>query len=504
MKKLNAHFKDKNIFLITLIFTITHCLIFIIPNAQFWDDWYLTGINTKTLLRLYNEAGSMFNFFAWLHIGMLKLGLPFYRFFTFFLYLASTFLFYKIVKRQNFIQENDKFLLVILFAILPLNFSRVTLITFGYTVCFFAFFLGWFLIKKHKIMSTLLFIISFNLQSLLVFFLLPFLEVYFSTKEKTKKTLIYLGLLSLLPFVWFYIKVKIYSPFGEFETYNQIYSIENLTFAINNFITNLDSIKFTITDFRRYSKLSSLPSLFSLILLILSFLTAYFFSKKMFKTKNEDLTIPYSYIFLTILCLILATFPYFILGISPSYYNFNSRHQILMPIGVALLFLSMIKIILKINKIFSINLNSLTIKIYFVTILIGLSMLANWCNYINSFYDWRKQKLLIDFFSNSDEIQNSDLILFSDQTNNMNNRSYKNYELTGMVKKSFKNEDKFFITPGQLSAYQNGEFDHLFIDYWMSNNHIRKENPSIVRLNIRGTAYNPIFNLEHIDISANK
>ena len=173
-----------------------------------------------------------------------------------------------------------------------------------------------------------------------------------------------------------------------------------------------------------------------------------------------------------------------------------------MPIGLAFMFLTILKTLLKTNEMFSLNFNLQSIKIYFFSILIGLSILANWSNYINSFYDWRKQKLLIEFFSNSDEIQNSDLILISDQTNNRNNRNYKNYELCGMVKKSFKNiEDKFFITPGQLSAYQNGEFDHLFIDYWMASNHKRKENPTIVRLNIRGNTYSPIFNLENIDIS---
>ena len=121
----------------------------------------------------------MFNFFGYLHVAMLAIGPWAYRVLTFFLMYASGLLIYRILELQKWIRNEDRLLIVILFLISPFYAARVALVDFPYTFCLFLFFLGWYLIGKNCLASLACFFLSFNMESLLVFYLLPVLDYFF-------------------------------------------------------------------------------------------------------------------------------------------------------------------------------------------------------------------------------------------------------------------------------------------------------------------------------------
>ena len=117
---------------------------------------------------------------GYLHTFLLKLGPPIYKLLTFLIFFINGILLDQILKRNAFISENNRFFICLLFLVSPLNIARVTLICFPYTFCTFLFFLAWFLLPTKRFISLILFLFSFTTNSLLVFYCLPIIEIFYT------------------------------------------------------------------------------------------------------------------------------------------------------------------------------------------------------------------------------------------------------------------------------------------------------------------------------------
>ena len=78
-----------------LIYLISHGGIFIIPNAIFWDDWFIFYVNKENLIDIFSKAGSMFNLVGYLHSILSPLGPWVYKYLTFVLMFAAGFILIK-------------------------------------------------------------------------------------------------------------------------------------------------------------------------------------------------------------------------------------------------------------------------------------------------------------------------------------------------------------------------------------------------------------------------
>ena len=156
--------------LLAFFYLLSQGGLLLIPNAIYWDDWSTLFNNDATLIfEIFKELGSMFNIHGHIHANLLKLGPWSYRVFTFILMFASGLLLDSILKKINQLSEIDRFLIVLLFLILPFTIARASLIIFPYTFFYFLFFSGWQLINRSRFGSLALFFLSFNLNSLLFF-----------------------------------------------------------------------------------------------------------------------------------------------------------------------------------------------------------------------------------------------------------------------------------------------------------------------------------------------
>src|SRR3546814_13538982 len=104
-----------------------------------------------------------------------------------------------IVKRTNLVGPFLRINIVLLYLVLPLNFARVAQIDFPYALCYLLFFGAWWLIESKKWVSLLLFFLSFNTNSLLVFYALPAIDTL--NRMRNKKELWKISCwINLLPF----------------------------------------------------------------------------------------------------------------------------------------------------------------------------------------------------------------------------------------------------------------------------------------------------------------
>ena len=189
MEKLNKYWNSskilKNYVYLFVLYTLAHGGIFLIPNAIFWDDYTLYEMDDQIILDTFDQLGSIFNFSGYLHVFFLVFGPALYKLLTFVMLFLTGLIFDNILKRYKAINVETRFIIVLLTLVLPFYHARVALIVMPYTLSYFLFFSAWLLMSKQRVVSLALFFISFNTNSLLVFFALPFLDHYYHSIKST-------------------------------------------------------------------------------------------------------------------------------------------------------------------------------------------------------------------------------------------------------------------------------------------------------------------------------
>ncbi len=274
----------------------------------------------------------MFNISGYLHVSLLSFGPWIYRYLTFILmFLAGVFL-NLIIKNYKEISDEYRFFIVILFLCLPFYWARVAIIDFPYTLCYFLFFAAWALLDKIKFFSLLLFFVSFITMSLLVFSIIPFLEFYYRSNRSNINSKTFLKYIikniafTILPFIFFTIKLLFFKSYGNYEVYNENYSI--LSLARVPFYMLLDLINFQ-------------PNLIIFCFISILLLSLFGFASYI---KIKFANIYKVIVLIGFICFLSGCFPYAILGHPPTFSEWTSRHQLLMPFGISLIFGSLVLI----------------------------------------------------------------------------------------------------------------------------------------------------------------
>lgn len=329
---------------------------------------------------------------------------------------------------------------------------------------------------RYRALSLFLFFMSFNTNSFLVFYAVPFIGMLYNKIElKSLRSLIaecvknldYL----LLPFAYFFIKVYFFPPHGLYEGYNEDYSIKALVGAPVSQIYDLLRLKFN----------------FGLSLVFAGIAYAYLKKDYSYISNKENISSRNLFI-LGIVILILGGFPYWILGHIPSFQLWSSRHQLLLPLGVSIALSALI-----INK-------RVTCKRSLLSLIVGLSLAYNISTYASLKVDWEKQKELINLFSKSSLIKEAKIIIIDDNAKELNalNRSTRFYEWNGMLALAFNDEKRFAFKREELHRFLSGEFDERFTSHYKAGGITNDDlEPSVlVEIDLEGpsTHYEKIIN----------
>jgi len=430
-------------------YLLAHGGIFFISDAIYWDDWALWNHQSNSIMELSNMIGSMFNLLGYLHISMLSIGPWLYKILIFVLMFFSGIFLWFILRRQCWISKEARFLIVLLFLILPLNSARITMATFLYTLCYFSFFAGWYFLEKNRLLAICFFFFSFNTNSMLVFYILPISEWFLRNGNilNIKKDW-QLGLQKLdfilLPFVFFSIKNIFFRPYGLYEGYNTHFNIKNLVASPLYMGIDLTQLDVSV-----------------LLLIIIMFCGFLIFRKhkQMLLSYTTDNRILYS----GIIAFFCGIFPYCLIGKTPTFYEWTSRHQLLMPLGSALILT------------WAFNYFPETVRRQLIMFVIGLSLAFNIQVYSHLFMDWQKQKSIISLLGDSDEIKNANLVIFMDDSENALKRTYRFYEWNALMKMAYSDEKRFGLNMSEVNKYITGEFDIYFIERYNAGTHIRSE-----------------------------
>jgi hypothetical protein len=147
--------------------------------------------------------------------------------------------------------------------------------------------------------------------------------------------------------------------------------------------------------------------------------------------------------------------PYLLVGAQPSFDDWQSRHQLLMPLGTSF-------ILYYGSKIFLSRLNISRSALYVVVAFLALTfIMTNFLQQVEYTKDWFKQVSLMGNLKRSNIIQEHTTFFFDDNVPqyNANGRTYRFYEYAGFMKKVFHDQTRFGISRQEFRNF--GSMDAL-------------------------------------------
>jgi hypothetical protein len=241
----------------------------------------------------------------------------------------------------------------------------------------------------------------------------------------------------ILPFIFFIIKKTIHIPSGNYSGYNKIV-FNRFTKAIwltpKVILDNIESL-FQISE---KNHLIYTCLLIPIIFLLLKLTIKEVGDQISFKKLGFLALIGFFLLY-------FGVYPYVAVAKPPRFYEFESRNQLLMPLGFSFLLNA---VILTISRLLKFKW-AYTILL---SICICLFIVKNNVAYLSYLREWNKVTSILDLFSTSKVIRGNHTFLINDvsRNENANYRFLRFYEWSGYSKLVFKDENRFFW---YLSSY---------------------------------------------------
>ncbi|RUR12742.1 hypothetical protein [Legionella sp. km772] len=398
-----------------LLYFISNVFLLLNFNGVYWDDWSLAYQSPEIIKNIF--AQNSFIWIGYLHIFLKNIGngIYIYRILVFFTYFGSGICLFYILQRIKYIDKNSAFFITLFFLLAPVNNARIALINTPPILMLGIFYFSFLLLTQYldnkrtiiyRIIILSLFFISFLLESLLVFYSIVLLYIFYHLIEKnTGKLFInfivhYFDFI-ILPIVFFVLKHSLFKPYGSYVNYNALSPdyLKTVELTYESFDTSLYA-PISQALMTAGSNLYLTILLFVIILLVFRPRNTQRVIKNNFK--NSSVMI---FLLLSLIFFVVAVFPYCAVGKLPVLGNWSSRNQILVPLGMAFLIYFLIVIIAKLNKkIASILMGGL----------LAVFMMEDLFSYYRYQIDWFYQCSLMQQFQASEVVKNYQTFVVED------------------------------------------------------------------------------------------
>jgi hypothetical protein len=393
-----------------VLYTLSWAWSLLRPNTLYWDDWSdVFQQDSFYLRRVFVDSGRP----PWEGVtdGLLfQIGPWSVRIAVLFLFFIATLFLFEILRSTYFLSKLQIRFFILLFLLAPVNHARISLVVFQYTTSYFLFYLGWFVLVRYKssksfLLACAVLFLSFKTHSFLFFVLLPFLHFVWLNRASLlnlkKLSLVHFQVfvIAVLPVLYVISRSVFWPPSESWQDYQQPTRAGVLT---GLWPVLIGLVGMSIIGVRRLKKKRTPVGL---VLLIVGFsITA------------------------------LALFPYFAgelyVGYAgrPAYLtvfefraDWRSRHQLLMPFGLALS-------VVGLNELLKWRGKNIVVSTVLV-ISVALNMFWGSQYFLMS----HKQEQLVELFKTTkDKVKVASV---EDQTKRFNGResTFRSYEWTGFM-----------------------------------------------------------------------
>ena len=315
-------------------------------------------------------------------------------------------------------------------------------------LCLFLFVIGsYFLVqyiinKKqlYHILSLILFFISFETQSFLSFYSVPFIliiyheKIYRNPLASFGKFRRYLSFVAL-PLGYWILKIKYLQPYGVNEGYMAIQMSQVLLSPFHVLMSFYNNLVVPITSISVNND--------SLMLFFVPLLLTALYSYRLLR---RELTESYDHIWilfcLGLLSYFAAVFPYIAIGRWGVTYGLEwlSRDQLIVPFAASLIILYGTKLLFR-----ELELSKKTLALV-LSLFIAICVFGDITNCLKFQRNWHKSLSLIEAFKTNDIIRNNKTFIVNDKTEYLNailRQRWRDYEYNGMMRIAFGDASRY-------------------------------------------------------------
>lgn len=428
---------------IILIYFVCHLPLLLLWEAKYWDDWLIFGVTDDDLIQTFVDAG--FKWVGYLHLALRAWGPEGYKLVTFIALLVPPLAILNILKTLG-LPRRQAFWTAALTIALPFFFSRVAAINALSAVFMAIFFIAWVLLLTDKngirgfllsIIAAALFSVSMVYSSLASFYLVALITLAY--KQHTKSRMVSINsVIALAPLFVFLGLRMTFSPAGNYAGYN----------AINLSPANiaLTFIKTTVELVNPSTPAGAFLLFFVTPIVALGVFLSFVSRSSIFGRLRFHL--------LAIGAIGFAIAPYLVAGKYPSFLDWGSRLQLLLPFGFALLLVESeqrIRAYLRLRSGLRLN--------FILPVCLIFSIGLWWDNYIDYEVDWIKQLAIVDAMKQQPSLTAYNSFIVADDATYLNahGRSYRFYEVAGMLRAGGVENAEIVTTNFEvLSALKSG------------------------------------------------
>jgi hypothetical protein len=431
----------------------------LVNRGLYWDDWTTVGRNPAEILQAVTELGQPLAVFVF--VPLLSLPLPGLvgHIIVFSAYLGSTLVLHAVLRRLPGLSRMDALIAALAFALLPVNYARIALADIMYGLSLLAFLVAtWLLIRfvedggpTRRLSALLLYFLSFYTASLLVLYVVPVALAAVLLWRSGRGSLSTVALRHVdflaLPIVYWLLKSGLFKPFGTYEGYNAL---------TTGRVLEVPKAMLAVPSQDLIEPLSRAVSVAGLVGLIAGIALAIWLVRRGRDVETGRFVPSLALALIGAAIVVLGVFAYLAVGLTPRIWDWSSRHQLLVPLGVALLAAAAARGIGAIGPVGRAG------GVVLVGLLLGISAVADARTLIAYQVDWFKQQALIEAVRTMPDLQTSRHIRVVDSATAFNamQRTYRFYELNAMFLQATGNTRRLVALAGKEPS---SELMELFI-----------------------------------------
>jgi hypothetical protein len=167
------------------LYVSSYGLVMFFLRAYFWDDWLVNYQMSATEAKTYWETQlGFFSLNRFIEVDLLHRNPTAFHLLTLIIFFLIPVVVFYILKYLPIINFKQRVYLVLILLVLPINSARFSMSTFRLSYSYLLFLVAWLVLvekrtSRWKYLSLPLFLISFLAQSLIPFFLLPCMHVVY-------------------------------------------------------------------------------------------------------------------------------------------------------------------------------------------------------------------------------------------------------------------------------------------------------------------------------------
>jgi hypothetical protein len=411
---------------------------------------------------------------------------------------------YVIAGRGLGLDRFERWLVAATLTVLPLNDARISLAVLGtYSLSLVLFMIAWLLVvirppsspgRLRYVVAALLFFVSFTTASLLPFLLVPASHLALLSLRDTGLSWRSVGRLAgrfwyllAAPIVFWIVRTLFFQPTGLYDDYNSFISfarplspIARVTLAgvVLVVAVGVVLLLWGLGRLRRVLRpvamagLAATTGLLALaswvsgppesagrlvVAVVLALCAALFVVDTVARaipglSRIVSTTDPLPRAAVGLLVVFLGALPYLVVGKIPTFFDWETRHQLLLPIGVAVVVLAAWT---------ARPPHALRAPVSRVTWAAGVAVvaIATLATSLTLVGDWRKQTAIIAALAADDEVRGVSTVVFVDNAHSLNfgARPYSTFEYHGWMRTAYGDETHYGVDRAQVGAFLDAD-----------------------------------------------